>query len=127
MFGIKRSLADKYFSDLIREKADWTCENCKGDYHEERRLLHLSHFWSRRNRSVRFDSENAAALCFGCHRKFTENPAIHHEFFRKRLGESRLEALGFRARTPQKIDEKSLVIAFKLELQKLKENRKVFQ
>lgn len=123
-FGIKRTRADALFSDLIRTLADWCCERCKGDHHENRQTLHLSHFWSRRNRSVRFDKENVAILCFACHRFFTENPAEHTAFFLKRLGQARLDALGFRARQAQKVDETALALGFKMELEKIKSQKK---
>lgn len=127
MFGIKRTKADKYFSDYVREKADWTCERCYGDYHTERRNLHLSHFWSRRNKSVRFDIENAAALCFSCHRRFTENPSEHSDFFLKRLGRQQYDALGIRARTPQRVDETEIALGFKMALETFKALRKVLK
>lgn len=120
-FGIKRTKADALFSDLIRMKADWACERCHADHHENRRTLHLSHFWSRRNKSVRFDPENVAALCFSCHNYFTENPADHHVFFLKRLGQKRYDRLGVRARQPAKVDEKLLALAFQKEIDQLQE------
>lgn len=127
MFGIKRTLADKYFSDYVREKANWCCERCKADHHTERQTLHLSHFWGRKNKSVRFDEENAAALCFSCHRRFTENPPEHAQFFLKKLGLKRYDALCARARIPQRVDETAIALGYKMEIKKLKENRKVFR
>jgi hypothetical protein len=124
LFGIRRSKADKYFSDYIREKAGWTCERCKKEFEKPSKNLHCSHYWSRRNRSVRFDPENAASLCFSCHRFFTENPAEHTEFFVTRLGKAKYNDLAFRARTPQKVDEKLIAFGFKLELENLKQQKK---
>lgn len=120
MFGIKRSNADKWFSDYIRLKAGYQCERCKKIYEKGDNRLHNSHFHSRRNRSVRFDPENVAALCFGCHRAFTENPHEHSEFFVKRLGREKYDALARRARIPQKVDESLIVLWCKAEIAKIK-------
>lgn len=129
--GIKRNLTDALFSDIVRERADWSCENCRRTFVKKESLggsgLECSHFWSRRNKSVRWDFENAASFCSGCHRKFGENPAEHSAFFLKRLGQNKYDALGIRARTPAKIDEKSLRFAFKSELKELKERRIVLK
>lgn len=126
-FGIKRSKADALFSDLIRELAGYSCERCKKEFEKPSQLLHCSHFWSRRNRSVRFDSENVASLCFSCHRYFTENPQEHSEFFLKKLGKSRFDDLGRRARTPQKVDEKMIAMGLQMELDKLRSELKVLK
>lgn len=75
--------------------------------------LHCSHYWGRGNRGTRFDPDNAAALCYGCHRYFTANPQAHGEWFIKRLGDKKFDALGIRARTPTKVDEKLICLGLK--------------
>ncbi len=98
---------DKLFSQYIRMRAIQRvhgCERCL-TYSEEYKRLQCSHFWGRRKRSVRFDENNAAGLCYGCHRYFTSHPAEHAEFFLKRLGRERYEMLEVRAQKPQTIDE----------------------
>lgn len=127
MFGIKRTKADALFSDYIRELAGWTCERCKKEFEKPNQGLHCSHFHSRGKRSVRFDRENAASLCFSCHNYFGGNPYDHAEFFKRRLGSQSYERLAIRANTPKKVDETEIAIGLKLELQKLKENRKVLK
>lgn len=124
MFKIKRSLADKLFSDLIRMKAKYRCERCYRQYEKGDRRLHLSHYWSRGNRSVRFDEENVASLDFSCHEYFTKNPGDHHLFFMKRLGRDRYDLLEMRAKTPMKVDEGLLVIGFKKQLKELLKKEK---
>jgi len=68
MAAIKRTPADKAFSDCIRERANWTCERC-GTYYPEghRGGLECSHHHSRGKWGVRFDPINAESLCTGCH------------------------------------------------------------
>lgn len=125
--GIKRTKADALFSDYIRELADYKCEYCQNEFEKKDRRLHCSHFWSRRNRSVRFDRENAASLCFSCHQKMGENPAQHTAFFLKRLGQDKFDALEVRARIPRKVDEKEIALGLTILLEELKANRKVFK
>lgn len=69
--------------------------------------LHCSHFHSRAKKSVRFDPDNAAALCAACHHYFTDplHKHDHEMFFFKRLGVDGLNALAVRAQTPQNVDE----------------------
>jgi hypothetical protein len=68
MAAIKRTPADIAFSKCIRERVNWTCENC-GNYFPEgsRGGLDCSHFFGRGNWEIRFDPQNAEALCYGCH------------------------------------------------------------
>lgn len=127
MFGIKRSLADKYFSDWIRQRDEWTCQRCKTEYEKPNQGLHCSHFHSRRHKGTRFDPENAIALCMWCHQHMGENPQIHCDFFLKRLGKEKYEALSVRAQIPTKIDESAVVLVYKALLKEMRENRKVLK
>ena len=104
MLKISIKPLDKKFSFYIRSKANWTCEVCGKKYKPPTKGLHCSHFWGRRNKSVRFDPDNVIAACFGCHRKFTENPEIHREFFMERLGEANYNILMLRANKFKKPD-----------------------
>lgn len=85
------SKLDKAFSEYIR-KRDKVCQVCGRSGR-----LETSHFHGRRKRSVRWDEDNAVALCFSCHRHFTENPLEHCEWFKERLGEQEFEALRVRS------------------------------
>ena len=127
MFGIKRSLADKYFSDFIRERDDWTCQRCKKEFEKPNQGLHCSHFHSRRNKSTRWDMENCVALCMRCHMHMGENPTDHCAFFLKRLGQDKYDKLSFRTNLLQRIDEKTIVMGLKIELKRMKEARKVLK
>lgn len=104
MLKIKISALDKKFSHYIRSKANFTCERCFMKHTPPTSALHCSHFHGRRKMSVRFDPENVSALCFGCHLYFTSQPDQHREWFRKRLGEKRYDALMVKANLGQKPD-----------------------
>lgn len=95
---------DKVFSLLVRERADWRCEamlpnRCKGYFPEGpgRRMLHASHFHSRRKQSSRFSPINCAAHCFSCHQYLGENPLEFREWIAAHLGEKKLRELNLLA------------------------------
>ena len=81
--------------------------------------LHCSHFHGRRKVSVRFDEDNAIALCFGCHRHMEENPPEHVTFFQQKLGMIKYDLLTIKANTQVKPDLELIKIWLKSELQKI--------
>ena len=87
---MKRDKRDAIFSNLVRERAGWTCENegC-GKYYPEgqRQGLHCSHFFGRRYRSTRWHPDNAAAHCFSCHQKLGENRVDFTAWISQHLGD----------------------------------------
>ena len=90
---IKRDIIDTLFSQYIRQLADFTCEYCG----QKKSKMECSHFHSRRKKSVRWDYDNAACLCFSCHTYLGGNPYAHTKWFEKRLGSQRFEQLNIRA------------------------------
>lgn len=113
MFKLKRSKADKLFSDYIRIRDKWTCQRCHTKYEPPTAALHCSHWWGRGNKSVRFNPDNAAAICYGCHRYLGSNPTEHNEFFLKRLGQEKYDQMNRLARIPMKVDEDLICIGLK--------------
>lgn len=77
--ALKRDKFDTVFSNLVRERADWTCDYCGRTFHHEKQKLHCSHFKSRRHKSTRYHPYNAFSHCIGCHRQLGEDP---YEFTR---------------------------------------------
>ena len=51
---------------------------------------------------MRFDPDNAIALCYGCHIRMGSFPNEHTKLFEKRLGEKGLMDLEIRANTIKK-------------------------
>ena len=115
-FKLKRTEADRLFSIYIRARADWTCERCGRIFYGSRRFLDCSHFFSRSNRSTRFDPRNAASLCRSCHQLFTMDAGKHLAFFSQRLGAEKLAALRRDAMTPRKINEADIVELYEKKL-----------
>lgn len=88
MAGIKRDSADKWFSDCVRMRANWTCECCAKEFPEgsSRQALHCAHIEGRRKKRLRWEPLNAMALCAGCHRLYTENPLQFTSFVISKIG-----------------------------------------
>lgn len=122
--AIKRTPGDAAFSDYHREAADWTCQwpGCFKSFHENKAGLHLSHFKTRGNPRVRFDSDNVAVLCAHHHDHAGKNPDEHDSFFRRRLGEDRYLALIVRANTrrSERLDHKFEAIKWRAALKELR-------
>jgi len=115
---------DTVFSKLIRLRARWNCERC-GRYFQHGHGLQCSHFYGRRHRATRWDIDNAAAHCFGCHKRLGENPMEFAAWIRGYLGDVRYEALTERhrkivKRTKAELEE--LYEHFKRELAALEAN-----
>ena len=102
---IKISKLDAKFSHYVRWIRDkGVCQRCKTQYHPPTSGLHCSHFHGRAAKSTRFNLDNVASLCHGCHAYFHGHPVQHYEFFMKRLGEHKFQCLDLFANTPTKVD-----------------------
>ena len=85
---MKRDAADKWFSDVVRAKSAYTCENC----HQKGRM-ECCHIFGRAAKSVRWSLDNAVCMCHSCHRKYTENPLEFTNWLETYLGKGHLEIL----------------------------------
>lgn len=88
---------DRLFSVLTR--APGVCVHCGAT---ER--LQCAHGFSRRYRSVRWDSRNAFCLCQGCHMFFTHRPLEWDEWLRNRWGNALYTELRALALSTEKVD-----------------------
>ena len=104
---MKRDKLDDVFSKLVRRLAGFRCERCGKQYEHNSAGLHCSHHFGRRHRSVRWDLQNAAALCYPCHKWFGENPLDSAPWLTEYLGgeevvdQLRLKAWKVRKWTPE--------------------------
>lgn len=128
MSGIKRTKYDAIFSDLIRERANYTCERCYR-YEPEgpgRQSIHCSHFKSRGNHAVRYEPSNGICLCASCHKLMGENPDLHTELYLQIFGEDVHQELihkALRIMRRRKQDLEAMHRHYKSELALMKEAR----
>ncbi len=95
---MKRDKFDIAMSNLIRERANWTCERCNTYYPEGQRSgLEHSHIWGRRRHSVRWEPDNGMALCTGCHSFVSSNPDDHKKLARLKFGTRRYNEIRLQA------------------------------
>ena len=99
---MKRDKRDAAFSDFIRARAGHGCERGHKYYGPKHAGLHCAHVFSRRNKSVRWDEDNAYALCFSCHLWAHGNPTLFYEWVIERMGQDGYDALRRRANTTTK-------------------------
>lgn len=124
---LKRDKYDIRFSNLIRERADYTCECCGVSYRENTGGLDCSHFYTRANKAVRWSTMNAAAHCCGCHNKLGGNPVIFTNWIRDYLGATGFEILNEKRQAIVKWKpwmKEEMYAHYKTELDRLKELRK---
>ena len=100
---VKEKRLDELVSKLIRLRSNYQCEamitsKCEGTNGQ----MQCSHFFSRRNRSTRFDPSNAACHCASCHRYLGGNPVVFSEWINQHLGMDAAADLRLRAHTPLK-------------------------
>lgn len=99
---LRRDKYDAAFSDFIRWRDRWTCRHCHRPYAPPTSELHCAHIHSRGNRSIRWDEDNAIALCFRCHQHFTGYPIDFHEWLQKEVGQAHLDRLAMKRHTVTK-------------------------
>ena len=124
---------DKLVSEFARRRAIVRvggCERCLAQKHDIQKdngdtfpawmQLQCSHFHGRGKQSVRYDEDNVAGLCYGCHQYFTSHPAEHYRWFRERLGD-RFDLLGIRANNLGTPDKELLTLYYTQKIRELKE------
>ncbi len=95
---------DALFSLYIRARAGWKCERCGKFYPEgERNALDCSHFVGRAHKGTRWDEDNAACHCRGCHQHLGANPILFVDWILNHMGGQRYAALRARAAKPTRI------------------------
>ena len=124
---MKRDKYDKLMSNLIRERANWTCERCEMYYPEGHRGgLEHSHIWGRRRHSIRWEPDAGIALCTGCHREVGSNHDAHEALARSILGDERYAEMKLLANTTRKWkpwEKDELYVQMKLALKDMEERR----
>ena len=127
MAKIKIDKADKYFSLCVRERANWSCEHCQTEFDiNSRGSLQCAHIYGRVNKALRQEPLNAFALCFSCHKLFSENPCDFTKFIYKKLGQIKLDVLDEKRFNKVKYDKEFIDEAaehYKKEFAEMRERR----
>jgi len=84
--GVKRDKKDAVFSDLIRLRVNYTCENCGHCEGGKSQAIQCAHIISRKYKLVRYHPDNAFCLCASCHMNFTDHPLLFADFVREKQG-----------------------------------------
>ena len=91
---LKRTPADKYFSDCVRIAANWRCECCGREFGGRHQGLHCSHWIGRGiSYATRFEPFNAFSHCYGCHQKLGSDPHEFCEWVEEQIGSAKMEEL----------------------------------
>ena len=91
--------ATKLHSVIVRSRG--YCENCGDDTYEK---LQCAHIISRRYSATRTDETNAFALCWKCHRRFTDFPVEFSHFVTDKIGTEKYDQLRDKAEGLGKMD-----------------------
>ena len=129
---MKLNPLDILFSQYIRMRAIRRvggCERCltpkfdkikeDGTVSPAYKQLQCSHFIGRSRRAVRWDADNAAGICAGCHMYLTAHPAEHVRWFMEYVGEQRVDYLMARNRNRDKPDIQAITIYIKTKIGEL--------
>ena len=90
---VKRDALDAIFSNLIRERNDYTCEACGKNYRHDTRNAHCAHIHTRKHRPTRWHVDGALCLCAKCHRRYTDFPLEWQGFVRGYYGDDKYESI----------------------------------
>jgi len=123
---MKRLPADDWFSKCVRISQNWVCERCGAVHDKSSTGLHCSHIFGRRHRTIRWDKDNAQALCASCHNWYGENPADSGRWLEKTLGDGHLQMLREKRdsgiKVP-KIEEKEIAKHYREEYRRMEKLR----
>lgn len=124
---VKRDKYDAVFSDLIRERANYTCEACGTHIPEgNRQAAHCAHIAGRKNQATRYDSDNAVCLCAKHHFYYTDHPLEFAEWLKYYLGETRYEIVRDKANRIKKWgkgEKDEMLKHYRAELKRLRKLR----
>lgn len=81
--------------------------------------LQWCHYEGRSNYGVRYDPDNYAGCCGGCHLYIDEHPQAKEDLFRKLLGDKGFENLKLRIRFHQKLDPAAVELDLKQQIKEL--------
>ena len=90
---LKRDALDAAFSDFIRTRDRWCCRRCRASHNPPAVEIQCAHIFTRGNKGIRVDEQNAIALCKRCHCYFTFRQEEWRAWCEKYLGTAFMEKL----------------------------------
>ena len=88
---------DVPFADEIKKRDFWACRRCQ--LHRGWVVIQCAHIFGKQAYpKVRYDPQNAIALCKGCHRWAHDHPFEFRDWVVGWMGQAAFDALGRRAR-----------------------------
>ena len=94
---MKVTAADNAFSTCIKERVNWHCEKCNKEFPQGTTVrggLDCHHLITRGGWAVRYDPDNAVALCVHDHRVWAEgNPFEVSEWAENKFGIVRINSI----------------------------------
>jgi 5-methylcytosine-specific restriction endonuclease McrA len=90
---IRRKKHDILFSDLVRRRDNYTCQNCGAYKGDDMQSCDAAHITPRASVGLRWHPLNAITLCRGCHMFFTKYPLDWADWLREKFGEDRVAEL----------------------------------
>ena len=121
---VRRKKLDIIFSQLVRERANYCCEKCGGNFRDGG--LDCCHIMGRRSVALRWHPANAIAMCRADHMWFTEHPFDFRDFCVDHYGEDRVSELRLVSSQPVKWSPKvrdEVYVHYKGELKKMESER----
>lgn len=97
IYGVKvwsLKLADKKFSDWLREQRGYRCERC--GYYEAppTKRIQNSHYIGRSHKATRYDPENCDVFCATCHHEWEDAKQYDYRDWKiKKLGKEKHDEL----------------------------------
>jgi len=108
---------DKLYSDYVREKAGWKCARCGQIRKDDKRVMTCSHYFSRRNLSVRWELDNLDCLCLPCHlyQWESEKQGEYQDYMKKKLGKEGYERLEQKHLMTWKVSTRELELLYQVD------------
>ena len=99
--GINRDASDVAFSDAVRLKKNYICEDCGlvGGKGHGTPQMDCAHIFSRRHKATRWDTLNALCLCRACHQRHGESPVEFTRWLEGYVGRGYLDILNEKKNT----------------------------
>jgi hypothetical protein len=93
---LKRDKLDAAFSDFIRWRDGWRCRRCRASHNPPAVEIQCAHIYTRGNKGIRVDEDNAIALCDRCHFYFKYREQEWRDWCLKHFGAEYIERLKFK-------------------------------